>query len=233
MLALGAFACLPAPGGVAAMYIVYLATYMTLLGTVRQYIGHTRRIDARRHYHSTKPPAWMKPKKEELKFKTLEAGLRTKGDALAAEALHAARAIARAPGLARGGPWVKPELPVGALAEAQAASRVRSFSQLFKMAEENPAGLLAKHLEDLEFVPADPSAARGSSRRGSVARKKKSGKSGCSGHQSRKAQLERGDLHLGTPYLERLRRGKDLALRRAAEQMKRKPRPYASRGRRA
>ena len=214
-------------------YLLYLATYKTQCGTSRQYVGYTRCLDARKHWHRKKPPSWMKPREGEFKVKTLEVGLKTKGDALAAEALHAARAVTRAPGLARGGPWVKPTLPTGALAEAQAAARLRSFAQLFKLAEENPSGLLAKHLKDLAFVPAGAQAASGGSRGGSVARKRKSGRSGCTGYQSRKAQLERGDLKLGTPYLERLRRGTEPKKRRAEEQMRRKPRPYASRSRKA
>jgi len=214
-------------------YLVYLATYKSQRGTSRQYVGHTRCLDARKVWHRKKPPAWMKPREGELEVKTLETGLKTKGDALAAEALHAARAVTKAPGLARGGPWVKPTLPEGALAEAQAAAKLHSFAHLFKLAEENPSGLLAKHLQDLAFVPAGAQAASGGSRKGSVARKRKGGRSGCTGYQSRKAQLKRGDLQLGTPYLERLRRGTGPMKRRAEEQMRRKPRPYASRSRKA
>ena len=110
---------------------MYLATYKTQCGTSRQYVGYTRCLDARKHWHRKKPPSWMKPGEGEFKVKTLEVGLKTKGDALAAEALHAARAVTRAPGLARGGPWVKPTLPTGALAEAQAAAWLRSFAHLF------------------------------------------------------------------------------------------------------
>ena len=214
-------------------YLVYEVTYRTQRGTSRRYVGHTRSPDIRRHYHRAKPPGWMKPAEVDLDFKTLEAGLKTKTDALAAEALRAARAVAKSPTLARGGPWVKPTLPDGAIAEARAAAKLRSFAQLFKLAEENTDGLLAKHLKDLAFVPAGASAASGTSRGGSVARKRKSGRSGPTGYQSRLAQLKRGDLKLGTPHLERLRRGEDPKQRRAEEQVKRKPRPYASRARRA
>ena len=65
-----------------------------------------------------------------------EAGLRSKEDSLAAEALHSARAVTAAPELARGGPWVKPTLPDGALEEAAAAARKRSFGELFKLSED-------------------------------------------------------------------------------------------------
>ena len=68
-------------------------------------------MDVRKHWHSKKPPAWMKPRKTALNFEVVEVGLNTKEDALAAEALHSARALAREPDRARGGPWVKPTLP--------------------------------------------------------------------------------------------------------------------------
>ena len=32
-------------------YLVYLATYKTQRGTPRQYVSHTRCLDARKHWH--------------------------------------------------------------------------------------------------------------------------------------------------------------------------------------
>ena len=96
---------------------------------------------------------------------------------------------------------------------------------------ENPRGLLSKHLKDLSFVPATAlSKGTAGTRGGAVVRKRKGGKSGCTGHQSRSNQLKTGKLELGTAYLEQLRRGRDPAERRKAEQAKRKPRPNACRG---
>ena len=127
-------------------YVVYRACYTTERGTYRACLGHTRCVDLRKRWHSKKPPAWMKPRQTELNFEVLEAGLKTKEDALAAEALHSARALGRNPCCARGGLWVKPALPSGALAEAKAAAKLRSFAELFKLAADRPSGLLAKRL---------------------------------------------------------------------------------------
>ena len=82
-------------------------------------------MDVRKHWHSKKPPAWMKPLKTALNFEVVEVGLNTKEDALAAEALHSARALAREPDRARGGPWVKPTLPEGALDRDRQGQRDR------------------------------------------------------------------------------------------------------------
>ena len=82
-------------------------------------------MDVRKHWHSKKPPAWMKPRKTALNFEVVEVGLNTKEDALAAEALHSARALAREPDRARGGPWVKPTLPEGALDRDRQGQRDR------------------------------------------------------------------------------------------------------------
>ena len=43
------------------VYIVYKARYKTLKGTWREYVGHTRNLCVRRHWHERKPPTWMKP----------------------------------------------------------------------------------------------------------------------------------------------------------------------------
>ena len=206
-------------------YSVYKARFKTERGTYRTHVGHTRNLNLRKHRHRKKPPAWLKPKAGEPTFSVLEEGLQTKEDALASEALHSARVLVASPELARGGPWVKPTLPDGALEEAKTAARVRSFRELFSLAQGNKKGLLWKHLKDLEFVPAaQRPSGRTATRGGCVVRKKKSGRSGCTGSQSRKKQLAECKLQLGTAYLERLRRGIQPKERRAAEQKKRKPR---------
>ena len=82
-------------------------------------------------------------------------------------------------------------------------------------------------MKDLRFVPAsEMTSGRTPTRGGEVLRKRKSGRSGCTGYDSRCNQLKKGKLQLGTAYLEQVRRGRDPKKRRAAEQKKRKPRPY-------
>ena len=139
-------------------YSVYTARFKTERGTYRTHVAHTRNLNLRKHMHRKKPPAWLKPRAGEPAFSVLEEGLQTKEDALASEALHSARVLVASPELARGGPWVKPTLPDGALEEAKTAARVRSFRELFSLAQGNKKGLLWKHLKDLEFVPRGPAA---------------------------------------------------------------------------
>ena len=110
-------------------------------------IGYTRCLDLRRWWHERKPPAWMKPRGGDFQLAVVERDLPSKEAALASEALHAARAIAAQPGQARGGPWVRPTLPAGALAEARAASAVRVGASLARVAGEFQGGLLWKHLK--------------------------------------------------------------------------------------
>ena len=100
-------------------YSVYKARFKTERGTYRAHVGHTRNLNLRKHRHRKKPPAWLKPKAGEPTFSVLEEELQTKEDVPASEALHSARILVASPELARGGPWVKPTLPDGALEEAR------------------------------------------------------------------------------------------------------------------
>ena len=84
-------------------YSVYRARYKTVRGTWRDYIGYTPALDLRLWWHKNKPPAWMRCRGGQIALSVLESGLVTKAEALACEALHAARAVARAPLVARGG----------------------------------------------------------------------------------------------------------------------------------
>ena len=197
-------------------YVVYCATFTTLLGTVREYIGCTRALDLRRWWHERKPPAWMKPRGGELKLTVLERDLPTKEAALASEAIHAARAISRRPHQARGGPYVKPTLPLGALEEVNAVASVRSFVRLSQIAADNVGGLLWKHLKDVRFVE-DAAAPMGAT----VAKKRKSGQSGSTGYKSRTSQVQRHILKIGSKEHKILHRGIDVGARRKAESDKR------------
>ena len=83
--------------------------------------------------------------------------------------------MTRAPEVARGGPWVKPTLPDGALVEAASVAKLRSFQPLFAQAEATAGSFL----KGLSFTPAAElpwwaQVVRG----GSVTRKKRSGTTG-------------------------------------------------------
>ena len=207
-------------------YCVYRARYKTVRGTWRDYIGYTPALDLRLWWHKNKPPAWMRCRGGEIALSVLENGLVTKAEALACEALHAARAVARAPLVARGGPFVRPTLPAGALEEAVAVAKCRNFNSLFAQAEASPGSLLSKHLKGLDFTPAKHCMFARVYRGGHVERKKKSG---TTGYMSRKSQLDRGVLKKPSAKLERLRRGTNPKERRADEQKKRGPRPRSER----
>ena len=90
-------------------YLVYAVSFVTSRGTKRCYIGCTSSLDVRRHWHEKRPPAWMRAagKQATFQYEVLEEGLSNKGEALAAEALWAARRIKKNPQTARGGPLVK------------------------------------------------------------------------------------------------------------------------------
>ena len=46
------------------LYCVYRATYTTRRGTRRAYIGYSGHLDVRKYWHKVKPPAWMKPQRD-------------------------------------------------------------------------------------------------------------------------------------------------------------------------
>ena len=71
-------------------------------------------------------------------YEVLEKGLGTKGEALAAEALWAARRILKNPHTARGGPWSKPTLSAEMLDEVQEVAPLRSWLSLEAVAAVTP-----------------------------------------------------------------------------------------------
>ena len=140
-----------------------------------------------------------------LKWTVLEGGL-TKPLALALEAFHASHAIAAEPDAARGGPWSRPTLTREMRKEAQLVSRM-TLAAMLAFAADNPDGPLGHHLADLSYDRAKKAAAESIARGVTVKRKKKSGSSGCTGSQSRKAQVKRGTLKRPSAYYKRLHRG--------------------------
>ena len=210
------------------MYSVYQARFETKRGVVRTYIGYTGRMDVRMAFHVAEPPKWLKCQSGgELEYKILEGGIGSKGLAVAAEALHAARAVAAEPAVARGGPWAKPTLKKEWLRELHAAASLRSLHRLRALAEESPGGPLDRHLRDLCFVPASEALQGAAVCRGAAACRFR--RSGTCGNRSRRNQLAKGTLKRGTARWKRLKRGADVAARRGVEQARRPPRPNASR----
>lgn len=209
------------------VYLVYLARFVSLLGVVRVYVGHTRSLDVRMTWHKKRPPAWMRARskkaKDAIQYKILEEGIPTKEMALALEALHAARAVAAEPDLARGGPWSKPTLPDDWRAEVYSAACCNSLMAMKAVAKAHPSGRLWAHLQDLSFEPAADAPAGVETARGAyVTRKRKSGRSGCTGYASRKRRLELSatspdHLRKGTAHYRRLQRGIDAKERRNQE----------------
>ena len=126
-------------------------------------------------WHLRKPPAWMRPmRKDTLKLQILEQGIPSKEQALVLEALHAARQMVRFPFLARGGPWVRPTLPLVKLApQIKAVAACRTLLRVNEVASQFSLTCnLQKHLKDLAFE----SSASAGSYRGAVVRRCRSGK---------------------------------------------------------
>ena len=75
------------------VYLVYAVSFVTARGAKRCHEGHTASLDVRRHWHERRPPAWMKAagKTATFSYEVLEEGIARRGEALAAEALWAAR----------------------------------------------------------------------------------------------------------------------------------------------
>ena len=107
-------------------------------------------------------------------YDVIEKDIGSRAEARAAEALYAARMIAKDPQTARGGPWVKPTLTAKMMKEVHQAAVVRTWLSLEAVAAATPGGLLFKHLRDLDFT-ADTGASRGAR---VVVKKRRSGTPG-------------------------------------------------------
>ena len=91
-------------------------SHQTIL-VLRPVTSYCKDLARRKRWDLRKPPAWVKTmKRNSLKLQVLEQGITSKKQALALEALHAARKMVGFPYLAWGGPWVQPTLQVSALA---------------------------------------------------------------------------------------------------------------------
>eukprot|EP00973_Karenia_brevis_P092997 12415110-Karenia_brevis.AAC.2 len=196
-----------------ARYVVYKAYFTTKKGTRRTYVGYTRAVALREHWHKMKPPAWVKPRKQdsELKFEILEQDIKNLESALALEALHAARHIAASPDTCRGGPWLKPSMSDSSLAEARDVAHMTSLMSMSSYAAKSPDGNLYRHLKDLEFVKPNDAPQVTPVRRAVVTRSR----SGTRGNINRADQVKRGTLKAVDGSLRRSHRGKDPKKNRA------------------
>ena len=204
-------------------YNVYRLRFTTGAGSKREYYGYSRWLNLREGFHRSKPTPFAKPALQTtFEIETVEGNISSKGAALTVEALLAARAIVRAPGLCRGGPWSSPRpLDATVLAEIKEVAACRSLMTVHAIAARRLGGPLWRHLRNLRFasaseVPAGTPVTRGAC----VTKVKKSGKSGgpgTCGNDCRKAQLDAGTLTRGSAKHKRLHRGKDPVARRRAE----------------
>ena len=168
----------------------------------------------------------------ELSYTIIEDGIETKAQALALEALYAARHIMAEPDICRGGPWSNESLSDNQKDELQAASRCNSLYKLYELAESDKRGSLYRHLKDLEFIKPDDAPSSTTVVRGAVIRvRKSSGKSGPCGSKYRRAAVEAGVLKRPSAHFSRLKRGGNYDERRAAEQQNRPSRPGGDKAR--
>ena len=148
------------------LYDVYLASFQTLAGTFRSYIGYTGNADKREDKLGLGGVDWTKClNKGTLKLEVLVPGLDSKAVALALEALHASKAIRRDPQHVRGGPWLSVRaLKAADLNEVQAAAGCSSADELGPLAELlGPTSRLYQHLKNLKFGPKTKQASSSSS----------------------------------------------------------------------
>ena len=215
------------------VYKVYRAKFKTRLGTRRVYVGHTKCICIRKSWAEKEPPAAMRCRDpRELSYTIIEDGIETKAQALALEALYAARHIMAEPDICRGGPWSNESLSDNQKDELQAASRCNSLYKLYELAESDKRGSLYRHLKDLEFIKPDDAPSSTTVVRGAVIRvRKSSGESGPCGSKYRRAAVEAGVLTRPSAHFTRLKRGCNYDERRAAEQQNRPSRPGGDKAR--
>ena len=99
------------------LYQVYHLIFLTALGASRHYVGMTKvrsgetpavALTRRRRWHLKKPVAWLKCAAESSVRLESVGAPQCKSDALADEAIEAARRIVEDPKRCRGGPWCLP-----------------------------------------------------------------------------------------------------------------------------
>lgn len=216
------------------VYKVYRAKFRNRLRTKRVYVGYTKCVCIRKNWAEKEPPAAMRCRDpRELTYTILEDGIEAKAEALALEALYAARHLMAEPDICRGGPWSNETLSNGQKDELQAASRCNSLNKLYELAESNKRGCLYRHLKDLDFIKPDDAPAGSNVVRGAVIRvRKSSGTSGPCGSRYRKDAVAAGVLKRPSRKFTELKRGTDYDERRAVEQQDRS-RPGGDRKRKA
>ncbi len=99
------------------LYVVYVCTFRTKRGTLRQYVGMTKvsgghsveaALAKRKVFLVKRPVAWLKCARFETLRMVAVGTPSSWEDALAEEAFESARRICRSPMIARGGPWCVP-----------------------------------------------------------------------------------------------------------------------------
>ena len=155
------------------LYQVYHLVFLTAIGTSRHYVGVTKvhsgetpaaALTRRRRWHINKPVAWLKCAiGSSLRLESVGAP-QCKSDALADEAIEAARRIAETPTLCRGGPWCVPGrysvLPKGHArqvadvnaAVAELASKAAQRRALRDLAVGRRFAAVSAHLTGTAFV---------------------------------------------------------------------------------
>ena len=186
------------------IYKIYAAHGVTWYGTKRVYIGSTRSLKVRSHFHRLRStqPAWMRCwTDEDPSYVILKSSLYPKDQALLYEALLAAKAIKADPQQARGGPWSTVHLSQFAFAQISEVARLNNVSELFAYAQKDKRSALWQHLRDVAF---DTNLNSESGRAGAYS---KSGRSGTAGNKWLKKALKSGRIVRGTPEHRQCKRG--------------------------
>ena len=171
------------------IYKVYAAHGVTWHGTKRTYVGSTRSLKVRSHFHRLRStqPAWMRCWTDrEPRYEILKANVYPKHEALLYEALLAAQAIAADPERARGGPWSTVRLSQLAFAQIFEVARLDNLADLLALAQQDKRSALWQHLQD---VPFDTGL---SGEGGNTVGYRRSGRSGTAGNKWRKQAVKDG-----------------------------------------
>ena len=205
------------------VYSVYGAGFLTKKKTKRRYIGYTGQFDGRVDWQKKKLPHFMSCcKPETIEYELLEVNVTSKPVALALEALHAARQIARNPSTTRGGLWTSPRrLSSKDMEEIQSVSRCKSLVKVGEPALAFPKGRLNQHLQDVAFEKPSVVGAVAEVVRGAVVTWRAGKRSGTAGSKCRSRQLKCGKLVAGSRKHVRLHRGRKPTLARRRENAKR------------
>lgn len=113
------------------LYSVYRAKFLTVMNTLRFYIGFTGNTAKREDKLGLGEQPWTSClKKGTLQLGILHADVESKEVARALEAWEAARHIDKDADHVRGGPWLKPTLPSAQAYEVSVVARCKSLRQL-------------------------------------------------------------------------------------------------------